>query len=65
LLEDKKTWQRLVTQGRKHIVRLHGREAVYKAFKEVLAAVMQNETSRNAVSQETDEAGEQVAMLST
>lgn len=52
LLEDKKTWQRLASQGRKHISRLHGREAVYNNFKRVLSAVMQSEVRHQDDSQE-------------
>jgi glycosyltransferase involved in cell wall biosynthesis len=52
LLEDRDTWERLATQGRLHITRLHGREAVYNSFKRVISEVMQSEAERADVSQE-------------
>jgi glycosyltransferase involved in cell wall biosynthesis len=52
LLENRETWQRLAIQGRTHIAALHGREAVYSAFKRVLSEVMQNESKPADISKE-------------
>jgi glycosyltransferase involved in cell wall biosynthesis len=53
LLENRETWQRLAEQGRTHITRVHGREAVYNSFMHVIAEVMQKEVKHADVPQET------------
>lgn len=52
LLGNRELWERLSIQGRTHIAGLHGREAVYNSFKQVLSAVMQNEAKHADVPQE-------------
>jgi len=51
LLENRELWQRLAIQGRTHINRVHGREAVYNSFMQVIAEVMQKEVKHVDVSQ--------------
>ena len=51
LLENRELWQRLEIQGRTHINRVHGREAVYNSFMQVIAEVMQKEVKHADVSQ--------------
>lgn len=52
LLENRELWQRLATQGRTHINRVHGREAVYNSFMKVIAEVMQKEVKHADAPQE-------------
>jgi glycosyltransferase involved in cell wall biosynthesis len=53
LLENRELWQRLATQGRTHIASVHGRDAVYNSFIQIVGEVMQKEVQHAHVPLET------------
>lgn len=53
LLDNGETWQGLAIRGRTHITGVHGREAVYNSFMQVVNEVMQKEAKHADLPQET------------